>query len=51
MDHIWEDWCADAVSRVKDLMDVSHLRAAKEGFDASYKTSVNSLRIYIMFLI
>ena len=38
LDYIWEDWCGDAVLRVKDLMDVSHLRAAKLGVDSSYKT-------------
>jgi hypothetical protein len=42
MDHIWEDWCGDSVLRVKDLMDISHLRAAKLGVDASYKTYVIS---------
>ncbi|CAG7850002.1 SubName: Full=Uncharacterized protein {ECO:0000313/EMBL:CCA72586.1} [Serendipita indica DSM 11827] len=43
LDYIWEDWCADAVPRVKDLMDISHLRAAKLGVDTSYKTTVWNL--------
>ncbi|KAG8782771.1 hypothetical protein FRC16_002540, partial [Serendipita sp. 398] len=43
LDHIWEDWCSDAVPRVKDLMDISHLRAAKVGVDTSYKTTVWNL--------
>ncbi|KIM21844.1 hypothetical protein M408DRAFT_29225 [Serendipita vermifera MAFF 305830] len=43
LDHIWEDWCADSVPRVKDLMDISHLRAAKVGVDSSYKTTVWNL--------
>lgn len=38
LDYIWEDWGGDAVPRVKDLMDISHLRGAKIGIDSSYKT-------------
>jgi hypothetical protein len=38
MDYIWADWCGDSVIRVKDLMDISYLRAAQQGVDASYKT-------------
>ncbi|KAG8830660.1 hypothetical protein FRC17_004520 [Serendipita sp. 399] len=43
LDHIWEDWCSEAVHRVKDLMDISHLRAARRGIDTSYKTTVWNL--------
>lgn len=37
MDFGWADWAQSQVERVKDLMDISTLRAAKEGVDPSFK--------------
>jgi hypothetical protein len=39
-DYAWQDWAVGQVERVWDLMDISILKAAKEGLDPSYKTSV-----------
>jgi len=37
-DFAWNDWGVAQVERVWDLMDISLLRAAKEGVDPAYKT-------------
>lgn len=37
-DFAWGDWANKQVERVLDLMDISTLRAAKDGIDPSYKT-------------
>ncbi|KAF8513437.1 hypothetical protein BU17DRAFT_95428 [Hysterangium stoloniferum] len=42
-DFAWNDWGVGQVQRVWDLMDISLLRAAKEGVDPSYKTQVWNL--------
>jgi hypothetical protein len=39
-DFAWGDWAVGQVERVWDLMDITVLRAAKNGVDPSYKTSV-----------
>lgn len=39
-DFAWNDWGVIQVERVWDLMDISLLRAAKEGVDPSFKTQV-----------
>ena len=39
-DFAWNDWGVAQVERVWDLMDISLLRAAKDGIDPSYKTCV-----------
>lgn len=41
-DFAWNDWGVAQVQRVWDLMDISLLRAAKEGVDPAYKTYVGS---------
>ncbi len=41
-DFAWGDWGIGQVERVWDLMDISLLRDAKKGIDASYKTQVFS---------
>ncbi|KAH9951203.1 hypothetical protein B0H21DRAFT_888547 [Amylocystis lapponica] len=42
-DFAWNDWGVSQVERVWDLMDISLLRAAKDGVDPSYKTQVWNL--------
>ena len=37
-DFAWGDWAVGQVERVWDLMDITVLRAAKNGVDPSYKT-------------
>src|SRR5690606_17846423 len=37
-DFAWGDWANKQVERVLDLMDISTLRAAKQGVDPAYKT-------------
>lgn len=39
----WNDWANAQTERVQDLTDVSHLRAARVGFDAAYRTLVWNL--------
>jgi site-specific DNA-cytosine methylase len=39
-DHMWTDWATVLVERVWDLLDITVLRKAKRGLDASYKTFV-----------
>ncbi|KIK50592.1 hypothetical protein GYMLUDRAFT_51100 [Collybiopsis luxurians FD-317 M1] len=42
-DYSWTDWGAGQVERVWDLLDISLLRDAKKGIDASFKTQVWNL--------
>ncbi|KAI0831805.1 hypothetical protein BC628DRAFT_1311075 [Trametes gibbosa] len=42
-DFAWNDWGVGQVERVWDLMDISLLRSAKKGVDASFKTQVWNL--------
>ncbi len=39
----WNDWANAQTERVQDLLDVSHLRSARQGFDPSYRTLVWNL--------
>jgi hypothetical protein len=34
----WHDWARNQVERVWDLLDISLLRAAAQGYDPAYKT-------------
>ncbi|KAI0317160.1 hypothetical protein OF83DRAFT_1059143 [Amylostereum chailletii] len=43
LDFGWADWTPGQVERVWDLMDISTLRSAKLGVDASYKSQVWNL--------
>ncbi|KAI8799644.1 hypothetical protein BJ742DRAFT_128160 [Cladochytrium replicatum] len=42
-DFAWTEWAKGQVDRVLDLMDISYLRLAKRGIDASYKTQIWNL--------
>ncbi|EKM50640.1 uncharacterized protein PHACADRAFT_213538 [Phanerochaete carnosa HHB-10118-sp] len=42
-DFAWNDWGVGQVERVWDLMDISLMRSAQSGVDASYKTVVWNL--------
>jgi hypothetical protein len=37
-DFAWQDWAVGQVERVWDVMDITVLKAAKEGCDPLYKT-------------
>jgi hypothetical protein len=54
-DFAWGDWAVGQVERVWDLMDITLLRAAKNGVDPSYKTyvvfiSLSSYLLELLFL-
>ena len=46
----WNDWANAQTERVQDLTDVSHLRAARSGFDAAFRTLVWNLsqNVYVL---
>ncbi|KIY70594.1 hypothetical protein CYLTODRAFT_488004 [Cylindrobasidium torrendii FP15055 ss-10] len=43
VDYAWQDWAVGQVERVWDLMDISMLRAVKDGVDPMFKTQIWNL--------